>query len=87
MNMVNKKLESPRHIAATENKFLFVEILYALHAVRAERCKIPLATCNDGCTLHGEFNGIPPDNCAFFKKKETCRYTTFILYVLSFLAR
>lgn len=71
--MLNNKLESPRHLAACEKKAGSGEILYALHIIGAERCKVPLASCNDGCNMLGQFNGIPPENCAFCKKTETCK--------------
>lgn len=70
INKLNCKGETPRHIAASEKK-CSPEILYALHVVGAERCLELMAACTDGCNILGQYNGIPPDNCAFSRKTET----------------
>ncbi|GFV00693.1 hypothetical protein TNCV_1385141 [Trichonephila clavipes] len=72
VNMLNNSGESPRHIAASSDKKLVLgEILYALHIIGANRCSVPMHSCTDGCTVNGQFNGIPPENCAFSKTTET----------------
>ncbi|XP_035230665.1 85/88 kDa calcium-independent phospholipase A2-like isoform X2 [Stegodyphus dumicola] len=71
VNVINNKGETARHLAATEKKCALGEILYALHMIGAERCSIPMHSCNEGCNSYGQFNGIPPENCAFSKKTET----------------
>ncbi|GBN77293.1 85/ calcium-independent phospholipase A2 [Araneus ventricosus] len=71
VNMLNNNGESPRHLAATDRKLAIGEILYALHMIGANRCSVPMHSCNDGCTVNGQFNGIPPENCAFSKTTET----------------
>lgn len=72
VNTLNNNGESPRHLAATDRKIAVGEILYALHIIGANRCSVPMHSCNDGCTVNGQFNGIPPENCAFSKTTETC---------------
>ncbi|KAF8777128.1 85/88 kDa calcium-independent phospholipase like protein [Argiope bruennichi] len=71
VNMLNNNGESPRHLAATDRKVAMGEILYALHIIGANRCSVPMHACNDGCKVNGQFNGIPPENCAFSKTTET----------------
>ncbi|CAL1282723.1 unnamed protein product [Larinioides sclopetarius] len=71
VDMLNNNGESPRHLAATDKKVAVGEILYALHMIGASRCPVPMHACNDGCTVNGQFNGIPPENCAFSKTTET----------------
>ncbi|XP_071042085.1 85/88 kDa calcium-independent phospholipase A2 [Parasteatoda tepidariorum] len=71
VDLLNNHSESPRHIAATEKKCALGEILYALHIIGASRCSAPMHSCNDGCNINGQFNGIPPENCAFSKMTET----------------
>ncbi|GIY39173.1 hypothetical protein CEXT_586611 [Caerostris extrusa] len=71
VNMWNNNGETARHLASTDKKLSFGEILYALHIIGANRCSVPMHSCNDGCTVNGQFNGIPPENCAFSKTTET----------------
>ena len=38
-----------------KNLFVFAILLNLINF----RCKIPLASCSDGCLSHGSFNGVP----------------------------
>ncbi|KAB7500993.1 85/calcium-independent phospholipase A2 [Armadillidium nasatum] len=65
INATNISGETPRHIAAStkvEDKSKLGDkekVIYLLHAVGAGRCKKVLASCAEGCSMHGSFNGVP----------------------------
>ncbi|UYV62632.1 PLA2G6 [Cordylochernes scorpioides] len=63
VNATNDQGDTPRHLVASTASG---ELLFALHAVGARRCQRRLETCTKGCTVDGEFNGIPPDKFASF---------------------
>ncbi|XP_076312076.1 85/88 kDa calcium-independent phospholipase A2-like isoform X2 [Tachypleus tridentatus] len=70
VNALNHQKEMPRHLAATtsvEGKEL---LLYTLYAIGAKRCSKHTSSCNDGCSPHGIFNGIPPE-CSNISKNIT----------------
>lgn len=78
VNIHNSMGESPRHLAATSPRSVYIDtILYILHTVRAERCTLARANCNEGCSPGHSYNGVPPENSAFIRDKKL--YDTLLL--------
>ncbi|XP_076066780.1 85/88 kDa calcium-independent phospholipase A2-like isoform X2 [Oratosquilla oratoria] len=65
INAVNKSGETARHMAAThrlDDKTKIAErdkVIYLLHTVGAQRCRVKMFSCTDGCMDEGSFNGVP----------------------------
>lgn len=62
MDAVNKKGETPRHLAARERGEKSDVLVYTLHAIGARRCTEKLEDCTPGCSPVGDFDGTPPEN-------------------------
>ncbi|XP_063980482.1 85/88 kDa calcium-independent phospholipase A2 [Diachasmimorpha longicaudata] len=59
LNAKNFKGETPRHLVdlkSSEGE----KILYALHAVGAERCEASMNDCHLGCKFNENYNGVAP---------------------------
>ncbi|XP_050666518.1 85/88 kDa calcium-independent phospholipase A2 [Leptidea sinapis] len=57
----NKEGNTARHLVPTENtNSNYDKILYALHAVGAQRCSPDIQGCGQSCSARGEYNGVPP---------------------------
>ncbi|XP_022668967.1 85/88 kDa calcium-independent phospholipase A2-like isoform X2 [Varroa jacobsoni] len=63
-NALNKKGETPRHIASVMASDLhnprFDQLLFTLHAIGAQRCTLKTFECTEGCSPNGTFDGVPP---------------------------
>lgn len=59
-NIKNAEGFSPRHLVSTGN-FPNKELnLFILHTMAAERCVTMCHTCSRGCSINGNWDGVPP---------------------------